>query len=159
MKKENIICGKNYWSIELPEFFNEEFDESNYGEYIFYPNNSDLTLRITPFHLEKNTEDGILLAPIKVLKNIFMESTLITLFKAEEKYNVDDSLLKKLSDFEKVAFARRYIDESDGKETYHICIGIFKIGAILSFNIFGTDKKECEKALKYLETLEFLEVN
>ena len=155
MKRVNITCGDNYWSIELPEIFNEKIEEGNCGEHVFWTNINDLTLRITPWHFERSVEGNVVFAPVEELKHIFMESAIKALFNTDEECDVDDRLLENLSDFEKVAYKRVFWDESDGKETYHICIGIFKVGEMLSFNIFGTDESECKDALKHLRTLAF----
>ena len=44
------------WQISMPDNWQGEYDKES-GQYIFYPDNSDLTIRITPFHAER---DGIL---------------------------------------------------------------------------------------------------
>ena len=49
------------WQISMPDNWQGEYDKES-GQYIFYPDNSDLTIRITPFHAER---DGIL-APREV---------------------------------------------------------------------------------------------
>ena len=51
------------WQISMPDNWQGEYDKES-GQYIFYPDNSDLTIRITPFHAER---DGIL-APREVWK-------------------------------------------------------------------------------------------
>ena len=43
------------WQISMPDNWQGEYDKES-GQYIFYPDNSDLTIRITPFHAER---DGI----------------------------------------------------------------------------------------------------
>ena len=51
------------WQISMPDNWQGEYDEEN-GEYIFYPNSSDLTIRITPFRAER---EGML-APREVME-------------------------------------------------------------------------------------------
>ena len=40
------------WQISMPDNWQGEYDKES-GQYIFYPDNSDLTIRITPFHAER----------------------------------------------------------------------------------------------------------
>ena len=37
------------WQISMPDNWQGEYDKES-GQYIFYPDNSDLTICITPFH-------------------------------------------------------------------------------------------------------------
>ena len=71
MKIFNIDNG---WNIKLPENWKEERDNVD-GYHIYYPTDSDLTIRITSFHFFRNIEnDWKVLAPVDVLSKIFNES-------------------------------------------------------------------------------------
>ncbi len=45
------------WQISMPDNWQGEYDKESGLVHFFYPDNSDLTIRITPFHAER---DGIL---------------------------------------------------------------------------------------------------
>ena len=166
MEKRKIYCGYNYWVIDLPEDWEDDFDPTNYGEYSYYPagdsndeneesnNGSDLTIRITPFHIEDENEEP---APAESMRNVFLNSVTKTMgVEKTERINIDDSFFEELPDFEKMAFQTTYIDD-DGKEVLWISIGIYKKGELLIFNIFGSDKDECAQSLLYLRTLDFID--
>lgn len=57
------------WQISMPDNWQGEYDKES-GQYIFYPDNSDLTIRITPFHAER---DGIL-APREVMEDAYIRT-------------------------------------------------------------------------------------
>jgi len=64
----------NGWNIKLPENWKEERDNVD-GYHIYYPTDSDLTIRIISFHFFRNIEnDWKVLAPVDVLSKIFNES-------------------------------------------------------------------------------------
>ncbi|MFR3039446.1 MAG: hypothetical protein ACLTLY_12170 [Agathobacter rectalis] len=58
------------WQISMPDNWQGEYDKES-GQYIFYPDNSDLTIRITPFHAER---DGIL-APREVMEDAYIKNS------------------------------------------------------------------------------------
>ena len=59
------------WQISIPDNWQGEYDKDS-GQYIFYPDNSDLTIRITPFHAER---DGILAPKVQQTDiNVFSDS-------------------------------------------------------------------------------------
>ena len=57
------------WQISMPDNWQGEYDKES-GQYIFYPNNSDLTIRITPFHAER---EGML-APREVMEDAYIRT-------------------------------------------------------------------------------------
>lgn len=57
------------WQISMPDNWQGEYDKKS-SQYIFYPDNSDLTIRITPFHAER---DGIL-APREVMEDAYIRT-------------------------------------------------------------------------------------
>ena len=71
MKIFNIDNG---WTIKLPENWKEERDEID-GYHIYYPTDSDLTIRISTFHFFRNIENGWkILASVDDLSEIFNKS-------------------------------------------------------------------------------------
>lgn len=152
MKKHKIECGKNYWTIMFPDTWDNDFDEENYGEYIFFPENSDLTIRITPFHAENN--EG--LAPEDTMRDSFLTFVGKNMgIESVDRVNLKEEFFEKLDGFKKLAFQKVYVN--DFKEVLWISIGIYKEGELLTFNILGTDKNECIQSLLYLRNLEFFE--
>lgn len=57
------------WKISMPDNWQGEYTEED-GQCVFYPDNSDLTIRIAPFHAER---DGVL-APVKVMENAYINT-------------------------------------------------------------------------------------
>lgn len=45
------------WKISMPDNWQGEYAEED-GECVFYPDNSELTIRITPFHAEREVNYG-----------------------------------------------------------------------------------------------------
>ena len=71
MKIFNIDNG---WTIKLPENWKEERDEID-GYHIYYPTDSDLTIRISTFHFFRNIEnDWKILVSVDDLSEIFNKS-------------------------------------------------------------------------------------
>ena len=70
-KKFNIDNG---WTIELPKNWIEERDEVD-RHHVYYPPNSDLTIRVSSFHIFKDLEnDSEILASIDDLSESFDKS-------------------------------------------------------------------------------------
>lgn len=129
------------WEISFPDEWSGEFDKE-YGQYIFYPSDSDLTFRITPFHAEKENQ----LAPIEVMENAYTNS----IPKSAKPRDLNEYALNGLC---MKAYENKY-REGD-KNIYTIHIGYYTLGNLLSINIFSTHKMECEHALQYLKTIKF----
>lgn len=131
-----IPCG---WQISFPSNWIHE-GEADYGENIFYTPDSDLTIRITSFHAEKQ---GIL-APIEVMENAFMQTI-------PKSANPKEIVEYTLDGFYSKAFENTYTENDT--LVFRICICYYAAGELLSINVFSTSKEECEKSLSFLKTL------
>lgn len=136
MKTYKLPCD---CQISIPDNWQGEHDQDN-GQCVFYPDNSDLTIRITPFHAER---DGVL-APIEVMENAYIRTIPISAKLREvNSLNLDGFVTRMYED--------TLIEES--KTVYVVYIGYYSTGKLLSINIFGTNKTECEQALNILKTI------
>jgi len=129
-------CG---WQVSFPSNWIHE-GEADCGENIFYPPNSDLTIRITSFRAEKH---GIL-APIEVMENVFMRTI-------PESANPKEIAEYTLEGFYLKVFENTYTENDTLVFRIYICY--YAAGEILSINVFSTSKEECEKSLSFLKTL------
>ena len=127
------------WQISIPDNWKGEYNKET-GQYVFYPDNSDLTIRITPFHAER---DGVL-APVEVMKNAYINT--IPASATSRAANPHS-----LGGFAASMYESTLIE--DNQTVYVIYIGYYAIGELLSINIFGTNKTECEQALDILKTI------
>lgn len=127
------------WEISLPDNWTGEYDSEN-GEYIFYPPDSSLTIRVTPFHAEK----GGVPAPKELMKNAYINS-------ASKSAVPRDIWECGLDGFSMMAYEDT--QKSGGQTVYVISAGYFTEGELLSVNIYSTDKSECDEAVKYIKTL------
>lgn len=127
------------WQISIPDNWNGEYNEET-GQCVFYPDNSDLTIRITPFHAER---DGVL-APVEVMKNAYINTIPVSATSR-------DANPHSLGGFAAKMYESTLIE--DNQTVYVIYIGYYAIGELLSINIFGTNKTECEQALDILKTI------
>ncbi len=127
------------WRISIPADWEGEYDEED-GECVFYPDNSDLTIRITPFHAER---DGIL-APAEVMENAYINTIPTSAISRDANpYNLDGLAAR--------MYESTVIKES--KTVYVIYIGYYTTGELLSISIWSTNKNECEKALDIIKTI------
>ena len=129
------------WEISFPDDWSAKYDTEN-GQYIFYPADSDLTFRLTPFHARKEDQP----APIDIMENAYTNSIPIS-----AKLRDPDSLA--LEGLHVKAYENKQIQ--NGKSVYSIHVGYYTVGNLLSINIFGTYKPECEQALCHLKTIKF----
>lgn len=127
------------WQISIPDNWQGEYNKDN-GQCVFYPDNSDLTIRITPFHAER---DGVL-APIEVMENAYIRTIPIS----AKLRNVDSFILNK---FEVRMYEDTLIEEN--KTIYVVYVGYYSTGELLSISVWGTNKTECEQALNILKTI------
>lgn len=127
------------WQIAMPDNWHGEYDKDN-EQYVFYPDNSDLTIRITPFHAER---DGVL-APIEVMENAYIRTIPIS----AKLRNVNSFIL---DGFEVRMYEDTLIEES--KTIYVVYAGYYSTGELLSISVWGTNKAECEQALNILKTI------
>lgn len=136
MKSCNLPCD---WEIFIPDNWLGEYNEED-GQYMLYPNNSDLTIRITPFLAEQN---GVP-APAEMMKIAFIGSIPTT------------AVPRDANSFELRGFAVKMYEGTiieDNQTVYVIYVGYYSVGELLSINIFATDKAECEQALDIIKTI------
>ena len=151
MKIFNIDNG---WTIKLPENWKEERDEID-GYHIYYPTDSDLTIRISTFHFFRNIENGWkVLSPVEDLSQIFNVSIkkieLRNNIKVEEKkLNLNEF---KIEDFKVECFESEYYENN--KKVYNISCGIMITGYLLVINLYSASKEEVENAIKYIYSIE-----
>ena len=142
MKIFNIDNG---WNIKLPENWKEERDNVD-GYHIYYPTDSDLTIRVISFHFFRNIEnDWKVLAPVDVLSEIFNES----IKKIELGNNT------KIEDFKVECFESEYYENNE--KVYNISCGIMITGYLLVINLYSASKEEVENAIKYIYSIEKIE--
>lgn len=99
------------WQISIPDNWQGEYNKDN-GQCVFYPDNSDLTIRIMPFHAER---DGVL-APIEVMENAYIRTIPIS----AKLRNVDSYILNK---FEVRMYEDTLIEEN--KTIYVVYVGYY----------------------------------
>lgn len=150
-KKFNIDNG---WTIELPKNWIEERDEVD-RHHVYYPPDSDLTIRVSSFHIFKDLENGSkILASIddlsesfdKSVKNIELGNN--TKVK-EKKLNLNDF---KIENFKLKCYEYDYYE--DNEKTYSISCGIMTEGYLLIINFYSASREEVENAIKYIYSIE-----
>lgn len=131
----------NYWEISFPSTWKYEVDTSDIRQDIFYPQDSDLTVRITIFEIRDKKNN---LLSLENLDKVFM-------------HTIDSSFLDvniqeySLNEYTSKAFISTTIENN--KLIYMIRIGYYGNGSLLTMNIFSSSKEECYQALKFLKTL------
>ena len=127
------------WQITVPNNWCEEYDEQG-GQWVFYPDDSSLTVRVTPFHAER---DGVP-APSDVMKNVYINTIPATAIpRNTDAYNLD-------------GFASRIYDGTiieHNQTVYVTYIGYYAEGELLSVNIFGESIIECKQALNIIKIM------
>ena len=151
MKIFNIDNG---WNIKLPENWKEERDNVD-GYHIYYPTDSDLTIRVISFHFFRNIEnDWKVLAPVDVLSEIFNES--IKKIEPGNNTKVEEKKLNlnefKIEDFKVECFEYEYHENNE--KVYSISCGIMITGYLLVINLYSASKEEVENAIKYIYSIE-----
>ena len=151
MKIFNIDNG---WNIKLPENWKEERDNVD-GYHIYYPTDSDLTIRVISFHFFRNIEnDWKVLAPVDVLSEIFNES--IKKIEPGNNTKVEGKKLNlnefKIEDFKVECFEYEYHENNE--KVYSISCGIMITGYLLVINLYSASKEEVENAIKYIYSIE-----
>lgn len=137
MKTYGLPCD---WQISVPDNWLGEYIKED-GQYMLYPDTGDLTIRITPFHAERN---GVP-APAEVMKNVFMSSI------------PADAVSRNANSHKPEGFAIKMYEGTlieENQTVYVIYIGYYAAGELLSVNIYGTDKAECEQAPDILGTIQ-----
>ncbi|MBE6754073.1 MAG: hypothetical protein E7559_06975 [Ruminococcaceae bacterium] len=136
MKTYSLSCN---WQISMPKDWNGEYNEAD-GQYVFFPDGSDLTIRATPFHAER---DGVL-APEQVMEKAYMSSIPPTAVQRDaEPYSLSGFAVKMYEN--NVTMGNQML--------YVIYVGYYAAGELLSVSVWGTDKPQCEQALEYLKTI------
>ena len=136
MKTYRLPCD---WQISTPDNWQGEYEEDD-GQCVFYPDNSDLTVRITPFQAAK---DGAP-APMEVMENAYIRT-----IPASAK-------LRDVNLHAPAGFAVRMYENTaaeEDKTVYVIYAGYYRAGDLLSVSIWATDKMECEQTLDILRTI------
>ena len=151
MKIFNIDNG---WNIKLPENWKEERDNVD-GYHIYYPTDSDLTIRVISFHFFRNIEnDWKVLALVDVLSEIFNES--IKKIEPGNNTKVEEKKLNlnefKIEDFKVECFESEYYENNE--KVYSISCGIMITGYLLVINLYSASKEEVENAIKYIYSIE-----
>lgn len=132
-KKLKIYKFKNNWSIEFPTDWSYELDEGD-KHNIFYPPDSELTIRISEFFSNAKEDD---------LKEIYKESVPVDSEQYELGFNFNF--------FNSLAYET--VEYEHELKVYHLIIGCYKDGLLLSINIYALDRDECIQALKYIKTI------
>ncbi len=127
------------WQISLPDNWSAEYDEAN-GQCVFYPDNSDLTVRITPFHAEKDNEP----APIQIMEAVYIN----TIPKSAVPLNI---IPYEIAGFSAKIYENNFIE--DDMTVFAIYLGYYAAGELLSVNIFSTNKIECCQTLDILQNI------
>ena len=151
MKIFNIDNG---WTIKLPENWKEEKDEVD-GYHIYYPPDTDLTIRTRTFHFFRESENGWkMFAPINVLSEIFDES--IKNIEVRDNVKVEERELNlnnfKIEDFKIKCYEYTYYENNE--KVYSISCGIMVAGYLLIVNLYSALREEVESAIKYIYSIE-----
>lgn len=125
------------WTIALPDNWIHETEED---QSVFYPTDSDLTIRITPFQAEKDGKP----APVEVMRVVFIINIAQSLYPAEDKELFLDNYTVEVF---------KGSCEEDGENVFWTAVGYTAPGELLSVNIFGTSEAECDNALIFLKNL------
>jgi len=87
IEKRKIFNIDNGWTIKLPKNWIEERDEVD-RHHVYYPPDSDLTIRVSSFHIFKDLENGSkILASIDDLSESFAYRIVTRFFKTT--HNLD----------------------------------------------------------------------
>ena len=151
MKIFNIDNGQ---TIKLPKNWKEERDNVD-GYHIYYPTDSDLTIRVISFHFFRNIENGWkILVSVDDLSEIFNKS--IKKIEVRNNTKVEGKKLNlnefKIEDFKVECFESEYYENNE--KVYNISCGIMITGYLLVINLYSASKEEVENAIKYIYSIE-----
>lgn len=127
------------WQISVPGDWTQEEGEN--GEQVFYPSDSELTVRMTPFHAEKTGKP----APAKVMEQAFLQTI------------PPEAAQMKPKGYGLTGYRARFFEHmetEEGLSVYHIYAGYFSKGELLSVNIYGGSREMCTEAMTVLQTLQ-----
>ena len=136
MEKMELSLG---WVLSLPDYWQGEYQKEG-GQWVLYPRDSDLTLRITPFHGERN---GVP-APPEVMERAFLNAL-------PAGVKEQDSRSFAVEGFKTKMFQGRVREQ--GKQIQVIFLGYYGSGDLLSCSAWATRKADLQKALEVLETV------
>ncbi len=132
----------NGWVMEFPDRWLTERDQVD-GHWLFYPPDSELTVHVTPFRLER---DGIP-APAEAAREVFRES----LRRSGWDSKPEAWAWPLPAGFGGELFAGTA--QEGGKEICRLCLGFYGLGELLSVNIYGDTREECQMAMDCFQTL------
>ncbi|AVQ15322.1 hypothetical protein C7Y58_07820 [Fusobacterium nucleatum subsp. nucleatum ATCC 25586] len=143
-KKKFYIDDK--WTIELPTDWDRRFSEieinnSTILENIFFLPNTDLSMRIYSLNILKDDNYKKMEADIPDILAVF--ENIMSKVENKKEYRIPNHKSSKFKCYE-------YSYYENDKEIYAIATGIFMKGYLLKVNIASTIKKEVEKAIYYL---------
>lgn len=143
-KKKFYIDDK--WTIELPTDWDRRFSEieinnSTILENIFFLPNTDLSMRIYSLNILKDNNYKKMEADIPDILAVF--ENIMSKVENKKEYRIPNHKSSKFKCYE-------YSYYENDKEIYAIATGIFMKGYLLKVNIASTIKKEVEKAIYYL---------
>ena len=127
------------WQVSFPAEWTHEYQEND-AQNVFFPPDSDLTVRISAFHAEK---EGIPAAP-SIMYTVRTRSL-------PEKAVSFAILELCIPGCETALF--RTEETENGERVYRIIAGIYCTGELLIVNIFGTDAREVNETAAYLSLI------
>ena len=127
------------WQISMPDNWQGEYDKES-SQYIFYPDNSDLTIRITPFHAER---DGIL-ATREVMEDAYIRTVPVSARQRNLDFYIPSGFEAKIYDD---------VLTEDSNTIYVVYVGYYSAGELLSISVWSTNRDEGEQALNVLNTI------
>lgn len=128
------------WTICLPDSYSAEYVD-NERIYKFVDDESNVTIRLSPMFAEKDGKP----VPKEVLRNAFAHS--LDSLKGRAVLRDDDHAIN--DEMSSMSFEYTYFDDKNELNFYISC-GIYTDGALLSANVSGTVREDCEKALGYI---------
>ena len=134
------------WTIELPPdwektFLEIELDNSPIFETIFFQPGSDLGIGVYYLNFLKDDNYRIVEADIQEVATVFEE--IMDKIEDKKEYKIQNYKSSKIKSYE-------YTFYKNGRKFYAIKTGVFMKGCLLRVNIVSTIKKEVEKAMYYL---------
>ena len=124
------------WQVSFPAEWQHEYQEND-AQNIFFPEDSDLTVRISAFHAEK---EGVPAAP-SIMYMVLTRS----LSEKAVSFAVPEL---KIPGCETALF--RTEETENGERVYRTVAGVYCTGELLIINIFGTDAQEVSETAAYL---------
>lgn len=125
------------WEISFPSDWKGEYDDDG-EQFVFYPPDSDLTVRVTPFQALKRGK----FAPKEVMRDSFLSS----LSDAATPLDMEECAIP---GFEWAAFED--VETENSQEIYVAGMGIFGSGLLLVVDIYSENQAECRESLQYIK--------